>query len=121
MTALPQSTRWFFSNQVVRLTNYDVVSMRVGVSQGLVAMPVRMRNLGQLLRRVLVLVVLVVFVDMRMFERLQRWAHRALVRRSRAVVASDATRARALADLVPEATDVRVIPIGAMPIPRIVE
>src|SRR5438876_10469342 len=66
MTALPQSTRWFFSNQVVRLTNYDVVSMRVGVSQGLVAMPVRMRNLGQLLRRVLVLVVLVVFVDMRM-------------------------------------------------------
>ena len=48
----------------------DVVNVRVGVSQRLVAVPVRMGNLGQLLRRVLVLVVLVVFVDVRMLERL---------------------------------------------------
>ena len=48
----------------------DVVSVRVGVGQRLVAVPMCMGNLGQFLRRVLVLVVLVVFVDMRMFERL---------------------------------------------------
>ena len=47
-----------------------VVRVRVGVSQRLVAVPVCMRNLDQLLRRVLVLVVLVVFVDVRMFESL---------------------------------------------------
>ena len=40
----------------------DVVRMRVGMSQRLVTVPVRVGHLGQLCRRVLVLVVLVVFV-----------------------------------------------------------
>ena len=48
----------------------NVVGVRVGVSQWLVAVPMRVRNLGQLLRRVLVSVVLVVFVDVCVFERL---------------------------------------------------
>ena len=47
----------------------DVVRMRVGVGQWLVAVPMCMGHLGQLFRRVLVLVVLVVFVDVRMLER----------------------------------------------------
>jgi glycosyltransferase involved in cell wall biosynthesis len=55
---------------------------------------------------------------MQMFERLQRWAHRTLVRRSQAVVTSDAARARALADLVGGVGGVAVIPVGAnVPVP----
>jgi hypothetical protein len=50
----------------------DVVRMRVGVGEWLVTVPMCMGHLRQLFRRVLVLVVLVVFVDMRMIERLMR-------------------------------------------------
>lgn len=56
---------------------------------------------------------------MRVFELLQRWAHRTLVRRSHAVVTSDAARAQALADLVPGISGVDVIPVGAnVPVPH---
>jgi len=52
----------------------DVVRVRMGVGQLLVTVPVCMGHLSQLFRRVLVLVVLVVFVDVRMLERLVRVA-----------------------------------------------
>jgi glycosyltransferase involved in cell wall biosynthesis len=55
---------------------------------------------------------------MRVFERLQRWAHRRLVRTSAAVVVSDSSRAAALAALVPDAAPAHVVPVGAnVPLP----
>ena len=47
----------------------DVVRVRVGVCERLVPMPVRVRNLGQLLRLVVVLVTLVVLVLVGVLER----------------------------------------------------
>ena len=47
----------------------NVVRVRVDVRQGFVAMAAGMRSLGQLLGRVLVLVVLVVLVNVRVLER----------------------------------------------------
>jgi len=52
----------------------DIVRMWMGVGQWLVTVPVRMGHLGELFRCVLVLVVLVVFVDVRMLERSMRVA-----------------------------------------------
>ena len=48
----------------------NVMRVRVRVGQGLVAVPMRVRHVGELLRRVLVLVVLVMVVHMGVLERL---------------------------------------------------